>query len=159
MANDADGKAWIALIVSLAATFAVAGIGSQFMPGEWYEGLNKPSFNPPSAVFGPVWTALYLLMAIAAWLVWRRRKAANVAPALAAYSVQLILNAAWSWLFFGRHQIGLALADIGLLWAAIVATTILYWRLNWKAGALLLPYLAWVSFAAVLNASFWRLNP
>lgn len=148
----------MALIVSLAVTFAVAGIGSRFTPGDWYRGLNKPSFNPPDAVFGPVWTVLYLLMAIAAWRVWRRRREANVAPALAAYGVQLVLNAAWSWLFFGRHQIGLALVDIVLLWSGILVTTILFWRASWKAGALLLPYLGWVSFATVLNTSFWQLN-
>lgn len=158
MAKVSDRREWVALIVSFVVTFAAAGIGSQFMPGAWYRDLQKPWFNPPDAVFGPVWTALYAMMAIAVWLVWRRRTQANVNRALVAFGVQLALNAAWSWLFFRRHEIGWALIDITLLWIAILLTTVLFWRLTRTAGVLLIPYLVWVSFAALLNVSFWQLN-
>lgn len=158
MTKVLNRREWPALIVSFVVTFAAAGIGSQFMPGAWYRDLQKPWFNPPDAVFGPVWTALYTMMGVAVWLVWRRRKQANVKPALVAFGAQLALNAAWSWLFFGRHQIALALIDIILLWFAILLTTVLFWRSTRLAGALLVPYLLWVGFAAMLNASFWQLN-
>lgn len=158
MANESRRPEWAALIVCLLAAFAAAGFGGRFAPGDWYRGLEKPSFNPPGAVFGPVWTVLYLIMAVAAWLVWRGRERAKVRWALCAWGGQLILNGLWSWLFFGRHEIGLALAEIVLLWIAILVTTILFWRVSRTAAVLLLPYLAWVSFATVLNAAFWRLN-
>lgn len=158
MVRKSEDTHWPSLLVALAITFAAAGVGSRFPPGDWYRGLAKPSFNPPDAVFGPVWTAFYFLMALAAWLVWRRRGTNDVTWALSAYVVQLALNAAWSWLFFGRHQIGWALVDITLLWIAILVTVVLFWRVSRAASFLLVPYLAWVSFAAVLNMSFWRLN-
>lgn len=125
----------------------------------WYPTLVKPSFNPPSWVFGPVWTMLYLMMGIAAFLVWRKGlETAGVQGALSLFVVQLALNGLWSILFFGLQSPGWALAEIVVLWLAIVATLVAFWRLTAAAGWLLAPYLAWVSFAAVLNGSIWVLN-
>jgi benzodiazapine receptor len=142
------------LVVSLAA----GGVGSRFMPGAWYASLAKPSWTPPNGVFGPVWTALYVMMGVAAWLVWRRAGFKAAAAALVAFLAQLVLNALWSYLFFGLHRPGVALIEIGALWVAILATVVLFWRENPRAGALMLPYLAWVGFASVLNFALWRLN-
>ncbi|MHB1038308.1 MAG: TspO/MBR family protein [Pirellulales bacterium] len=123
---------------------------------EYFNGLlTKPSWTPPGWLFGPVWSVLYLSMAVAAWLVWRK---GNAVMPLALFAVQLTFNAAWSWLFFGLHSPGMAFIDIVLLWAAIVATTIVFWRRSLVAGLLFVPYLAWVSFAGVLNFGIWRLN-
>jgi translocator protein len=146
------------LIAWIGLCFAAAAIGVQFQPGGWYAGLKKPSFNPPDAVFGPVWTALYTMMGVAAWLVWRRAGCRAARWALTLFVGQLALNAAWSWLFFGLHRPGLAFAEIVVLWLAIAATLVAFWRWQWQAGALMAPYLAWVGFAAVLNFSLWRLN-
>lgn len=153
------GRAIAGAAVSLLLVTAVAVFGSRFMPGAWYAALAKPSWTPPGWVFGPVWTTLYLLMAWAAWLVWRRGGEAGGRPALACYGVQLVLNALWSWIFFGRHAIGAALADLALLWLAILATLLLFWRVRRLAGLLLVPYLAWVTMAGFLNHAVWRLNP
>ncbi len=127
---------------------------------EWYPTLNKPSWNPPDWVFAPVWTTLYILMAVAAWLVWKRgQTGAAIKGAMTLFFSQLLLNLAWSFLFFGARQPGTAFVEILMLWAALLATLIAFWRLSKPAGALLLPYLAWVSFAAVLNYTVWQLNP
>ena len=142
----------------LILTFAAAALGARFLPDAWYRALKKPSWNPPNSVFGPVWTILYLLMAAAAWLVWRQYGIAGAIAPLGFFVLQLALNAAWSWLFFGRHEIAAAFLDILVLWAAIFATMLLFWRLVPVAGILLVPYLLWVSFAAVLNGTIWRLN-
>jgi tryptophan-rich sensory protein len=120
--------------------------------------LKKPTWNPPGWIFGPVWTALYLSMAVAAWLVWRRRPGVNITPAMLLFALQLILNLFWSVLFFGMRNPMLAFFEIILLWVAILLTTIACWRIRPKAGMLLLPYLAWVGFAALLNFSIWRMN-
>lgn len=149
----------LVLMLFLVVCFGVAAWAGQFTPGAWYAGLEKPSWNPPAWVFAPVWTALYALMAVAGWLVWRQPGRLTLRRlALGAFAVQLVLNGAWSWLFFGLHRPGLALAEIVVLWLAIVATTLLFWRVRPLAGGLLLPYLAWVSFAVALNAALWRLN-
>jgi tryptophan-rich sensory protein len=126
------------------------------MPGEWYAGLNKPSWNPPAWLFGPAWTTLYTLMAIAAWLVWKR---VGFTRALGFYFVQLILNAAWTPIFFGAHAMGWALVEISIMWIAILLTLLSFLRVQKTAGLLLVPYLAWVSFATFLNFTLWRLNP
>ncbi|TNF72501.1 MAG: tryptophan-rich sensory protein [Acidobacteria bacterium] len=147
----------IALTVFFLLSFAAALFGAQFPPGDWYAQLEKPSWNPPNWVFAPVWTILYAAMAVAAWLVWREGTSERRAP-LAFWTLQLVLNALWSWIFFGLHRPGWAAIEIGLLWIAILATTILFFRVRRVAGALLLPYLAWVSFAAVLNVALWWLN-
>ena len=150
---------WIGLGFWLAVTFAAAWIGSRFQPGDWYAGLIKPALTPPAWVFGPVWTLLYVMMATAAWLVWRMDSLANAIVPLGLFLGQLALNALWSYLFFGLQRPGLAFLDIVALWLAILATLISFWRSNPSAGLLLLPYLLWVSFATYLNFQFWRLNP
>lgn len=141
-----------------ALCFSAASLGAVFMPGEWYATLKKPSWNPPGWIFGPVWSALYTMMAVAAWLVWKRGGFAAQRRPLTLFLVQLALNAAWTPLFFGLHRPGLAFAEIGLLWLAIAATLAAFRPVS-RAGAwLLAPYLAWVSFAAALNFAVWRLN-
>jgi tryptophan-rich sensory protein len=127
------------------------------IPG-WYESLHKPGFSPPSWLFGPVWTLLYTMMAVAAWLVWRQAGFAGAGLALGVFLAQLVLNALWSIVFFGKHNIGGALGVIGLLWLGILTTLWLFWRQVPAAGWLLVPYLAWVSFASALNYQLWVLN-
>lgn len=126
---------------------------------DFYSRLMQPSWAPPPWVFGPVWTTLYLLMAVAAWLVWRERGWARARGALGLFVLQLACNALWSWLFFAWHRGALALADIIVLWLLIVATMVAFARIRRMAAWLLAPYLAWVSFAAALNASVWLKNP
>jgi tryptophan-rich sensory protein len=128
------------------------------MPGEWYDGLQKPAWNPPGWIFGPVWTALYTMMAVAAWLVWKRGGFAAQRLPLTLFLVQLALNALWTPLFFGLHLIGFAFAEIVLMWFAIAATIAAFRQAHRPAAWLLVPYLAWVGFAAVLNGTLWRLN-
>jgi benzodiazapine receptor len=148
------------LIVCLAAVAAAAAIGGYATSlglDEWYRALAKPAWNPPDWLFGPVWTLLYILMALAAWLVWMRGwKAAKYA--LTLFVVQLILNAAWSWLFFGWRQPGWAFVELVILLAAIIATAVAFARVKPTAAWLLAPYLAWVAFAGLLNFTIWRLN-
>jgi benzodiazapine receptor len=143
---------------SLIVTFGAAAIGARFLPDAWYEALKKPAWNPPNRVFGPVWTILYFLMALAAWLVWRKYGIAGAIAPLSFFVLQLALNAGWSWLFFGRHEPGAAFIDLALLWVVILITLVLFWSRMAAAGILLLPYLAWVSFAGALNWTVWRLN-
>jgi benzodiazapine receptor len=150
-----------ALVLCGLVCFAAAGLGSLWtFPslGNWYAELNKPSWNPPNRVFGPVWTTLYALMALAAWLVWRRRDRVAVGRPLALFGGQLILNAAWSGIFFSLHRPDWAFAEILLLWLMISATAVSFWRVHRFASLLLAPYLVWVAFAAVLNGTIWRLN-
>jgi tryptophan-rich sensory protein len=142
----------------LAACFLAASFGAVFMPGEWYGTLKKPAWNPPAWIFGPVWTALYTMMAMAAWLVWKREGFAGQRVALAFFLIQLLLNALWSPIFFGLHHALLAFADIVLLWLAVLATVVAFWKARPLAGALLVPYLAWVTFASMLNFAIWSLN-
>ena len=149
------------LAVSIIVCFAVAAVGSALtMPSinTWYAALNKPSWNPPSWVFGPVWSALYLSMAVAAWMVWRERGFSAAVIPLALFALQLGLNCAWSGLFFSLHSPWLAFADIALLWCAILATMIAFARVSPLASLLLAPYLIWVSFAAVLNFTIAKMN-
>jgi benzodiazapine receptor len=148
----------LGLVAALALTFSAAYVGSRFPVDDWYAALSKPAWNPPNWLFGPVWGILYLLMAIAAWLVWRKSGFAGAAIPLGVFVLQLGLNAAWSWIFFGRHELGLALIEILVLWCAILGTIIGFWRLNPISGILLVPYLLWVTFASVLNFTIWRLN-
>jgi translocator protein len=144
------------LIAFMVATFAVAAFGAQFTPGPWYESLAKPSFNPPNWIFAPVWSVLYVMMAIAAWLVWCRLRAFG--RPIILWCVQLGLNAIWSWLFFGLERPDFAAMEIIVLLAAILLTAFSFFRISRPAGYLLVPYAAWVSFAAVLNFTLWRLN-
>lgn len=155
------GRQVLGLVGFLVLVFAAAALGSALTTsslGPWYESLNKPSWNPPNWVFGPVWTVIYIMMAVAAWLVWRRDGWRQSQVPLAWFAVQLALNVAWSGLFFGLRSPGLALVDIAALWIALAITATLFWRRVPAAGVLLVPYLAWSSFAAVLNATIWRLN-
>lgn len=150
------------LVLSLAAPLAVgalSGLATAASVTVWYPTLAKPPFNPPAWVFGPVWTALYLTMGVALYLVWRvgwSRPAVRTAVLL--FGVQLVLNGLWSVLFFGLRSPALALAEILVLWAAIIATAWAFRRVVPAAGMLMVPYLAWVTFAAVLNGSIWWLN-
>jgi len=143
----------------LALCFLAAGLGGVFMPDEWYAVLRKPSWNPPGWIFAPVWTALYTMMAVAAWLVWKRGGFAAQRRPLALFLVQLALNAVWTPLFFGLHWPAVAFVEIVLLWLAIAATLVAFRRVSRVAAWLLAPYWAWVSFAAALNFTLWRLNP
>ena len=138
---------------------AVVGSMASRRSEDFYGQLVQPSWAPPPEVFGPVWTVLYALMALAAWLVWRQGGFTYARGALTLYLVQLVLNALWSWLFFGWRQGGLALAEVLLLWLLIAATTVAFRRIRPLAAALLLPYLAWVTFASALTAVLWRANP
>jgi tryptophan-rich sensory protein len=147
-----------ALPLSILLVFAAASFGALYGPGEWYAGIAKPAWNPPNWVFGPVWTFLYLSMAVAAWLVFCQRHAKPVRAALAVYALQLLLNALWTFLFFGLHRMGLALAEILLLETLIILTAILFWPISRLAALLFIPYIAWVAFASFLNFTLWRLN-
>lgn len=153
-------KQILGLVAWLIGSFITAAIGgaASIEADPFYTQLVRPAWAPPPAIFGPVWTCLYALMGIAAWLVWRVGGFRAAKSALTLFLVQLVLNALWSWLFFGWHLGALAFADILLLWALIVATLVAFWRIRPLAGALLVPYLLWVSFAAALNYSLWQLN-
>ncbi len=151
----------VGFFIILGITFSAAAIGgwaSANAPG-FYAELIKPSWAPPAAVFGPVWTILYLLMTIAAWLVWREDRKKNTRQALSFYLIQLALNALWTWVFFAWRLGGWALAEIIVLWLLILLTLIAFYRVRPLAGYLLLPYLAWVSLATGLTAVLWHLNP
>lgn len=151
----------IGLGVSIVVCFGAAGLGSLFTTPSiesWYVTLRKPLWTPPNWLFGPVWTALYLGMAIAAWLVWRRAGVSGGKLALTLFALQLVLNVCWSAIFFSAHMPGLAFADIVLLWLLILATVVSFWPISRVAGWLMVPYLLWVAFAAVLNYTIWRMN-
>jgi translocator protein len=148
----------LGFIVILALCLAVSAVGGAVTAtsvGSWYPLLAKPAFNPPNWIFAPVWTALYFMMAIAAWRIWRR---GGARWALSLFAFQLALNLAWSIVFFGMHALGAALLEILVLLFAILATTVVFWRSDRIAGMLFVPYSAWVAFAAVLNAAIWQLN-
>ena len=147
----------ISLVVSFVICFAAAFVGTRWLPDEWFKKLNKPSWNPPNWLFAPVWTLLYALMAIAAWQVWEQA-GVSAAPLLALFVVQLVMNAAWTWVFFGLHRPDRAFVEIVVLWVFIAATLLGFWQMNPLAGLLLAPYLAWVTFASFLNLTIWQLN-
>ncbi|MEO5560620.1 MAG: TspO/MBR family protein [Dokdonella sp.] len=145
---------WLAIAAIAAALGAFASIDAS----SFYVQLHQPAWAPPASVFGPVWSVLYLLMGIAAWLVWRAAVLRATRGALVLFLLQLALNALWSWLFFAWHRGAMAFADIIVLWALIVMTILAFWRIKPVAGALLVPYLLWVSFASALNFAVWQLN-
>ena len=147
-----------ALIGWLALCFAASAGGLFVSVDGWYAGLQKPSWNPPPWVFGPAWTLLYVLMAIAAWMIWREGGWKRQKLALSLFLAQWFLNALWTPLFFGLHRSGIAFAEILGLWFALALTVVSFWRVRKLAGYLLLPYLAWVTFAGTLNFTIWRLN-
>lgn len=149
------------LIVSLALPLSlgvIAGLYTAEAVPEWYTSLNKPSFNPPSFVFGPVWTILYLLLGFSFYLIWSKPKSKIRTVSMEIYFVQLLLNFAWSFLFFYFHTIGLALVDIIFLMVSIVIMLILFFKINTLASYLNIPYLLWVIFATALNAAYLNLN-
>ena len=152
----------MAFILFVTLCFSAAGIGGAITSssvGTWYQTLLKPRWTPPDWVFGPVWTALYFMMAISAWLLWRRSDWVANRAALGWFGIQLTLNVCWSALFFGMLSPGLAVFEVVLLWISIAVTAVLFGRRSVAAGILLVPYLLWTSFAAVLNFAIWRMNP
>ncbi|MEI8373855.1 MAG: TspO/MBR family protein [Planctomycetota bacterium] len=152
---------YLGLVLFLAICFAAAGIGGAVTTPKiatWYATLAKPTWNPPNWIFGPVWSALYFGMAVAAWLVWRQAGFTGAKFPWILFGTQLVLNVLWSCIFFGLENPGLAFVEVVLLWTTIAATMILFWLRSSVAGILFLPYLAWVSFASVLNFTIWRLN-
>jgi translocator protein len=152
---------WVGLGVSLAVTFTAAGAGglATSRAPEFYAALSRPGWAPPAWLFGPVWTLLYVLMAVAAWLVWRERGVSGARIALALFGAQLVLNAAWSWLFFAWRLGTIAAVEIVVLLALIALTVMAFWRVRAVAGALLLPYLAWVGYATAFALALVRRNP
>ncbi len=160
--NPRARKGLLAAVLFVALSLAVGAIGGFATASSvtsWYLTLNKPSFNPPSAVFAPVWTTLYILMALAAWRVWRSPAADDSRRrALILYGVQLALNLGWSLIFFGLRRPDLAMIEIVVMLAAILATTAAFARIDRPAAWMMAPYVAWVSFASVLNFAIWRLN-
>jgi len=161
MASQSKHRQILGLIGWLIVCFATSAVGAvaSIQAKSFYSQLAQPAWAPPPSLFGPVWTVLYALMAIAAWLVWRSGGFRINRIALSLFLVQLAPNALWSWLFFAWHHGAFAFADIVLLWILIVATLVSFWRVRPFAGTLLMPYLLWVSFASVLNYSVWQLNP
>ena len=155
--------AWISpnlasLLLFILLVGATGALGGQWGAGPWYAALAKPSWTPPNWLFAPAWLLLYLMIALAGWLVWTTPHESRTLL-LTLWGAQLLLNAAWSYIFFGRHAIGFGLVDILALWAAIAAFAAAAWPVNQTASLLFIPYLLWVSFAAALNASIWLKNP
>jgi translocator protein len=159
---NVSGKGdWIGLILFLLGCFSVAGLGSLATTPEiptWYATLRKPAWNPPNWLFGPVWTALYAAMAIAAWIVWKRTGWGGSNDALWLFVIQLALNLAWSFIFFRFHSPRWAFVEIVALWIAIAATLAKFAGISRASAMLLAPYLAWVTYAAALNFAIWRMN-
>jgi translocator protein len=148
----------LSLAAFLGLNFAAAASGAVFQPGAWYRALRKPSWNPPDWLFPIAWAALYLMISVAGWLVWQSAGLA-ASLALGLYVLQLALNAAWSWLFFGLRRMGWAFLECLALWIAIAATIAAFAPISMTAALLMLPYLVWVAFAAFLNLTILRLNP
>jgi tryptophan-rich sensory protein len=161
MAYGSVQKRLFGLVGWLAVSFAAAAIGGMASAdaGEFYEQLSRPAWAPPSWVFAPVWTLLYLLMGVAAWLVWRERGFRRARTALLLFLMQLAVNALWTWLFFAWHLGALAFGEVLILWILVLCTVLVFWRVRPMAGALLIPYLGWVSFASALTYAIWQRNP
>jgi len=154
-------KSILPLLVFILITLFAGFIGSFFTTpsiASWYAFINKPSFSPPNWLFAPVWSLLYILMGIAAFLIWQKRDNLKTKPALMFYGIQLILNTLWSIIFFGMHNPGLAFLEIIILWSFILITLIKFYKINKTSGILFIPYLIWVSFASILNFAVWMLN-
>ena len=157
-AKMGTGRSWLGLVGWLALVFCASATAVFIADNGWYAGLAKPAWNPPGWLFGPVWTILYAMMAVAAWRVWLQGGWARQKKALGLFLLQWALNALWTPLFFGLHRPDWALAEILVLLIAILATLRVFWRVDQLAGPLLLPYAAWVGFATVLNWTIWRMN-
>jgi len=158
MSSPMTGGAILSLFVFVLVCAAAAVPGIIFRPGSWYRSLAKPSWCPPDWLFGPVWSALYISVAVSGWLVWRRAGLEGAALPLAIYAVQLLLNGVWSALFFGLRRPDWALLEVVCLWLSILATIVAFFSVDEIAAYLLAPYAAWVGFAVALNLSIWRLN-
>ena len=157
----ATGREFGGLTVALAVVFAAAlagGAATEVGLEGWYGSLKKPSWTPASWVFGPVWTVLYVMMAVAVWLVWKKGGVRGARRELWLFAAQLMLNAVWPLFFFGMGKPGAAFVELAVLWVAIAATMVAFFRVNVVAGALMAPYLGWVTFAGALNFAIWRLN-
>lgn len=153
-----DVLGFVVFLVLCLAVSGVGGIITAASVGTWYQAIEKPPFNPPDWVFAPVWTTLYVMMAIAGWRVWRRAGFEARWKALAVFATQLALNLIWSFLFFGLQRIDLALVEIVILLLVIIVNAAMFWRIDRLAGVLFAPYVLWVAYATVLNASLWLLN-
>jgi tryptophan-rich sensory protein len=154
-----NASSLLILAAFIIANAGAAATGALFRQGEWYRQLDKPSWRPPDWLFAPVWTALYAMITLSGWIVWRQAGFAGAALPLTVYALQLILNALWTPVFFGLRRPDLALIEIVMVWASIVATIVLFHSISPPAAWLLVPYLAWVSFASALNFSIWLRNP
>jgi tryptophan-rich sensory protein len=156
-----ESRNLVSLFAFIIICLIISGIGGAITASSvetWYQALEKPIFNPPDWVFAPVWTLLYIIMGIAAWRVWRLRSFEATGKALGVFALQLGFNLAWSFLFFGLQRIDLALVEIVILLVAIIVNAIMFWRIDRLAGLMLMPYIAWVTYATILNASLWLLN-
>lgn len=154
-------ESWVKLVIAILVCQLAGLAGAIYTSGSlttWYATLAKPLFNPPNWIFAPVWITLFLLMGISFWLIWQKEKKKNINTAFVFFSIQLVLNAMWSAFFFGMQNPLYALIDIALLWLAILATILSFWKISKSASCLLVPYILWVTFAAVLNFYIWRLN-
>jgi tryptophan-rich sensory protein len=160
MTNHPISKQVLGSFGWLSICFAAAALGAfaSAQAGAFYKSLVRPLWAPPGWLFGPVWTVLYILMAISAWLVWREFGIREAGPALPLFIFQLAVNVLWTWLFFVWHLGAMAFAEILFLWVLVTATVIMFWPRNRVAALLLIPYLAWVSFASVLTWAVWRSN-
>jgi len=152
-------RRWLGLAGWIAISFSASLVGGLVTDPEFYRALDRPAWAPPGWLFGPVWTVLYLLLGVAAWLVWQRGGFGAARGALTLFLAQHAMNALWSWLFFGVRDAGLAFAGIAVLWVLIAATIVAFARHSQAAALLLVPYLLWVSYAAALNFALWRMNP
>lgn len=146
------------LVFWLALCFGAARLNAVFPPGDWYEGLVKPPWTPPEWTFAPIWITIYLLMSVSAWLVWQKRRVRGAYLALGLFVLQLLFNAAWSWIFFGMHLMLAALVEMAVLWFLVFATAMSFRPYSPAAAALLVPYLAWLVAAFSLNLGLWWLN-
>lgn len=161
MPEISEKKQGIGFFVWILIVFTAAAAGSlaSAQAGDFYAQLNLPAWAPPAGVFGPVWSVLYLLIAISGWIAWRENGLSGARTAFTLFFSQLLLNALWTWLFFAWRMGAVAFVEILILWVLIIATTVSFWRIKPLAGMLLLPYLGWVSFAAALTFSVWQRNP
>lgn len=156
-----DRGSWVSLIPFVVVCYAAAGIGSRITRSSvntWYQELHRPEWTPPRWMFAPVWTILYLLMALSAWLVWRDSAWATSRSALLLFAIQLVLNVMWSVVFFGLRQVGFAFGEILLLWMMVIATAVSFLSISLLAAWLLIPYLGWIGFASYLNFRIWQMN-
>jgi benzodiazapine receptor len=149
------------LVLALLITVGIGSLGGLFTYPEiasWYAGLQKPSFQPPNWLFGPVWTMLYILMGVSLYLIWKQPESELRNKALTVFAIQFTLNFCWSLIFFNQHQIGWALIEIIAMWICILLTIVQFGKLSTLSAWLLVPYISWVSFATILNAAIWKLN-